>query len=110
MRNFASTMLFVLASMACARGATVTWTGMTGGNWTDPTQWSSARTGTITTVALTTNVTGAGTFFTTELNLTGGDALVEPDGTFIGTVASVSDDTHLLLTGSGASVTLAGSA
>jgi hypothetical protein len=66
---------------------------------------SFSGTGTITTSSSSTSVTGSGTSFTTEILV--GNVLKKTDGTSIGTVASVANNTTLALAAN-AAVTLAG--
>ena len=68
-------------------------------NWSNKATWIQNRTGTsITFTNGSTAVTGTGTLFTTEL--VAGDVLVlqSDPNTVRGTVASISDATHLALT------------
>ncbi len=73
----------------------------TSGNWSSASTWARSRTGTITTLSSSKSVTGSSTLFTTELAV--GDVIMQADGTFIGTVAIITDNTHLTLSGDAAS-------
>jgi hypothetical protein len=73
-----------------------------GGNWNSASTWARVlRTGTITTSSSSTAVTGSGTTFTTQL--AAGSIITTTGGTTIGTVASITDNTHLTLTANAAS-------
>jgi hypothetical protein len=67
------------------------------GNWNAPATWSKQLTGTVAFVNGNTAVVGTGTLFTTELAI--GDLLMRQSstGTIRGTVASITDNTHLTL-------------
>jgi hypothetical protein len=67
-------------------------------NWNTPSTWIQNRTGTLATTKNSVNVVGTGTSFTTELSV--GDVLMNQTtpGTVLGTVASITDNTHLALT------------
>ncbi|AOW08931.1 PKD-like domain-containing protein [Flavobacterium gilvum] len=85
-----------------AFSATITSTG--NGNWGAASTWSTiSRTGTISTTSSSKIVTGVGTSFTTELAV--GSILYKDDGTtVIGTVSSITDNTHLTLVANTATV------
>jgi len=67
------------------------------GNWNAPATWFKYLTGTVAFTNLSTAVTGTGTLFTTELAT--GDVLMlqASPATVRGTVASITDNTHLTL-------------
>ena len=72
------------------------------GNASATSTWpSTGRTGTITTSNASAAVTGSGTLFTSELNP--GVLVQTGAGVTIGTVSTITDDTHLTLTGNAAS-------
>jgi hypothetical protein len=64
-------------------------------NWSASSSWIRTMTGTITVSNNATAVVGVGTLFLTELS--NGSVLWLPDGTAIGTVLSIADNTHLTL-------------
>jgi hypothetical protein len=78
-----------------------------GGSWCAATTWlASAKTGSITTLTTSTAVTGTATSFLSQLDV--GNAIYKSDGTtLIGTVASITDNTHLTLTANAASANTA---
>ena len=74
------------------------------GNWSGATTnpWpNSTRTGTITTTTSSTSLTGSGTLFLTELSV--GSIVKTTGDVVIGTIASVTDNTHATFTGNAAS-------
>src|ERR1017187_8358234 len=91
-------LLLLLISLCAAfqlNAGTVTSAGT--GNWSAPATWSNTnRTGTISVPNFSKAVTGAGTFFTTEISV-GNIIKLTNGGTTIGTVASITDNTHLTL-------------
>jgi hypothetical protein len=62
-------------------------------NWSTPATWNYGLTGTITTTGTGTTVTGTGTAFQSEVQIN--DVLVKADGTELGTVISITDDSTL---------------
>lgn len=66
------------------------------GNWNSLSTWYVALTGTINATTTSTNVTGNGTTFTTQLQV--GTPIINILGTVIGTVASIQSNTQLTLT------------
>jgi cell division septation protein DedD len=71
------------------------------GDWSAAAWPNTTRTGTITTSTSLTAVTGSGTAFTTEISV--GNIIKTTTNVVIGTVASITDNTHLTLTGNAAS-------
>lgn len=65
------------------------------GNWSDNNSWTSGKTGTISFDSGSTAVTGSGTYFTTEL--APGIDIYFSGGVRIGTIASITNNTHLTL-------------
>src|SRR5580704_10506693 len=92
----------VLVSLFCFAGPVqAAWITSTGsGNWSATAWPNTARTGTISTTLNVTGVTGSGTAFTTEITI--GNIIKTAANVTIGTVASITDDTHLTLSGAGA--------
>ncbi len=68
----------------------------TNGNWGNLSTWYVTLTGTINATTTSTNVTGNGTTFTTQLQV--GTPIINILGTVIGTVASIQSNTQLTLT------------
>ena len=89
----------VTAIPVLAVSSNITSTGS--GNWSATAWPNTARTGTITTSTSSKSVTGVGTAFTTEISV--GNIVKTTGDVAIGTVASVTDDTHLTLNSSAAS-------
>jgi len=84
-----------------SQAATITSTAA-GGNWSSPLTWNPVlMTGTISSSTLSTNVTGTGTSFLTELAV--GSILKTSGGAVIGTVASITSNTSLTLVAKAAS-------
>ena len=77
-------------------GASITYTGVNSGNWNNYNTWAKALAGSVTVTSGSTAVTGVSTFFTEELFV--GYKLYSNGGTLLGTVLSITDDTHLTLT------------
>ncbi|MBY0478720.1 MAG: immunoglobulin domain-containing protein, partial [Chitinophagaceae bacterium] len=74
----------------------------TGGLWSSAGTWSRvARTGSITTSNSSITVTGSGTLFLSELAI--GSIITRTNGAILGTVASITSNTSLTLTGNAAS-------
>ena len=94
--------VFLLLSMVMS-GYAETITSAASGNWSQGSTWAViSRTGTITVTSGQADVTGSGTLFLSEITV--GSILLRGDGTtLIGTVASVTDDTHLTLTANASS-------
>jgi len=63
----------------------VTYIAVNSGDWNAETTWAVQRTGTISTTNGSTTLGGAGTLFTTELNV--GDLIYTTSGVLLGTVA-----------------------
>ncbi len=101
--------LIVLAWLLVSMGINAdaaTFTASATGNWSAAATWTNAnvnRTGTVSCSTVSTAVVGTGTLFTTELSV--GSVIQRQNGTTIGTVASISDDTNLTLTGNAANTT-----
>jgi hypothetical protein len=105
---FVCAAMLALAVQSQAHAATVT-TTLTGvQNWSDPTVWCSARTGTIIVNMGNTLVSDSTTTFITD-GIANGDTLVEPNGIVLGIVngAPISE-TMLNLQGTGGLVTYTG--
>ena len=76
-------------------------TSNTTGNWSATAWPNTGRTGSITTSTSSLTVTGSSTLFTTELSA--GNIIKSTSNTVIGTVASITDNTHLTLLANAAS-------
>lgn len=87
-------MTVILVFTVSSFGANVT--SNTSGNWSATAWPNSGRTGTITAVSGSLAITGSGTLFTTELSV--GNIIKTTGNVAIGTVASITDNTHLTLT------------
>src|SRR6185436_16714072 len=61
----------------------------------DSLEGATALTGTVTFTHGSTSVVGVGTLFLAEVNL--GQQITDPEGIYLGTVASVVDNTHIVL-------------
>ena len=70
-----------------------TLTARQSGIWSDPNTWSATRVGTISNGAGSNAVTGVGTSFLSELAV--GTVITDGSDNVLGTVASITDDTHL---------------
>ena len=90
--------MLMIGFTASLHAATVT--SNTDGNWSATAWPNTGRTGTITTTTGSSTVTGSGTLFTTEISV--GNIIKRTDNTVIGTVASISSNTSLTLTGNAA--------
>lgn len=86
--------LFIIFFAGTIYGASIT--NSTSGNWSATAWPNTTRTGSITTLTSSSNVTGSGTSFTTEISV--GNIIKTSGNTTIGTVASITDNTHLVLT------------
>ena len=88
-------MLFATLPAAPAGAVSLNITSIATGTW-EATAWpNTTRSGMITVNAADVNVVGSGTLFTTELSV--GNILRTTGDQMIGTVASITDDTHLTL-------------
>ena len=91
-----SAMIFIFGGATTVFAATGDFDSRAAGNWNAPATWGKRMTGTVTFVNNNMAVVGVGTSFTTEL--TNGDILMtQSNGTIRGTVASITDNTHLTL-------------
>ena len=70
-------------------------TSLTSGNWSATAWPNTLRTGTLTVLNNSNAVTGTGTLFTTEISV--GNIIKTTANAVIGTVASITDNTHLIL-------------
>jgi|GEM_PF-1460677 len=93
-----SLLLFILAT-GLVNAAAITSTGS--GNWSASAWPNTGRTGTITTSTVSTTVTGVGTLFLTQISV--GNIIKTTGNVVIGTVASITNNTTLVLTGNAAS-------
>ncbi len=92
--NVLIALLFLTTTVSAQRTTSST------GNWSATGTWTAAntnRTGTVTSATNSTTVTGSGTSFTTELSV--GSMIGTQGATAIGTVASITSNTSLTLTG-----------
>lgn len=108
---FKRSALGILIIMAFTSSAfAATYTASATGNWSASGTWTAAsnnKTGTsITATNGSTQVTGVGTLFTTELSA--GSLIARRIGASIGVVASIQDDTHLTLVSAFAGTTTTG--
>jgi hypothetical protein len=89
----------LLFSVNLANAATIT--SARTGNWSAGAWPNTSRIGTITTSTANANVTGTGTYFLNEISI--GNIIKTTGNVIIGTVLSITDDTHLILTTNAAS-------
>jgi hypothetical protein len=94
--TFILVLVIALSTIAIAANITSNASGL----WSSSAWPNTGRTGTITTLTTSTGVTGVGTLFTTEISV--GNILKTTVNVVIGTVASVTDNTHLTLTANAA--------
>ncbi|UEG50258.1 hypothetical protein LK994_02055 [Ferruginibacter lapsinanis] len=88
-------LLFLICATATLHGQTIK-TRVTGAaNWNTAATWVKALTGTVTAATNSKNITGSGTSFTTQVTI--GDVLALDAGGLLGTVATITDNTHLIL-------------
>lgn len=86
----------VLLSISVIQHANAfTGTSRATGNWSSASSWMLTRTGTIAVTIASTAVIGTGTNFTNELE--NGNVIMTNSGIPIGTVSSITDNTHLTL-------------
>jgi|WetSurMetagenome_2_1015567.scaffolds.fasta_scaffold17851_2 hypothetical protein len=93
------TTLLICALSAMSFATNITSTG--NGNWSANAWPNTARTGTITTLTSSATVTGTGTLFLTEISV--GNIIKTSSSVAIGTVASITDNTHLTFAANAAS-------
>jgi hypothetical protein len=91
--------VLLIATSSIAFSATIVSAGS--GNWSATAWPNTGRTGTITTSTGSAAVVGVGTVFTTEISV--GSIIKTTANVVIGTVLSVTDDTHLTLAANAAS-------
>jgi len=94
--------IFMLVIMVSIQAASITST--TSGNWSATAWPNTNRTGTITTSTVSSLITGTSTLFTTEISV--GNIIKTSGNVSIGTVASITDNTHLVITAVAASSNL----
>ncbi|MEI7897759.1 MAG: SprB repeat-containing protein, partial [bacterium] len=92
-------MMLIVFGWVDSYGATIT--SSTSGNWSATAWPNTVRTGTITTSTANANVVGVGTLFTTQISV--GNIIRTTGNVAIGTVLSITDDTHLTLSSNAAS-------
>jgi len=77
-------------------------TNVATGNWNAPATWpNTTRSGTISTLTTSTGIVGIGTAFLTEISV--GNIIKTTGNVVIGTVTSITDNTHLTLAANAAS-------
>jgi hypothetical protein len=93
-------LLTILMSVLVVTIQAASVTSNTSGNWSASAWPNTNRTGTITTSTTSNTITGIGTQFTTEISV--GNIIKNSGSATIGTVASITDNTHLVLTANAA--------
>src|SRR6185312_11703088 len=101
LRSVRSCLLSVLLVVTSSVAFSATIVSAGSGNWSATAWPNTVRTGTITTSTGSAAVVGVGTVFTTEISV--GSIIKTTANVAIGTVLSVTDDTHLTLAANAAS-------
>ena len=94
-------LLFLICVLSFAASNAATITSIASGNWSATAWPNTVRTGTITTSTASNTITGVGTLFLTQISV--GNIIKTTGNVVIGTVASITNNTTLVLTGNAAS-------